>query len=287
MTSARRFVLTTIAAVAACAPASEDPGWLDLFGYSPSALHSFEILDFGFPFVPVEIAGDTLQLLFDTGNMAGLSLSSGEFHSLGLPCSDEWDLLDSGGKLVSTGCVAEGVAVSAFGGRHGSVPVLEFFDESLSGLVGPDLLPGTRFTMDYGSRLLAADSSMTPPEIPRYVSIPLVRSAHDPYLILVEGTVNGQEALIEIDTGKSRTTIDHLLAEALSLDQTENGVRVDQVGVGPRHWRVSSARVVDTSGISEGLPRRVSLGIGSDTLDDFVFTVDYAAGLFWMEDPGR
>lgn len=203
---------------------------------------------------------------------------------MGLPCSDEWDLLNSAGEVVSTGCTALGVAAVLFGRNRTSLRVLEFFHETLPGLVGPDLLPGTRFTIDYDSRVLAFDSLRTPSDVPGFVAIPLVRSERHPRLILVEGEVNGRSALFEIDTGKNRTTVDHLLVEDLSLEPVETGVVVGRVRLGPREWNVTSARVVNTAGISQGLPSRISLGIGSDVLRGFIFTVDYAAGLLWVED---
>jgi hypothetical protein len=279
------WIIAASAAIAACAPEPEGPDWLRQFGYSQSSEHRIEIGEFGYPFVRLTIAGDTLWLPFDTGNMAGLTLASEHFNNLALPCSDEWDLLDSAGEVVSTGCTAHGVRATLFDTRYDSLRVLEFFHEVLPGLVGPGHLPGTRFTIDYRSGLLAADSLSTPPTVPGFTAIPLVRSPRHPRLILAMGQVEGRETLFEIDTGKSRTTVDRSLVGELSLDSVESGVQIGHVSLGPLEWSVRSARVVDTSGTSRGLPRRISLGVGSDVLRDFVFTVDYAAGLLWVEDP--
>jgi len=261
------------------------PEWRAVFGYAPESVHRFEVRDFGYPFVPVVLRRDTLWLPFDTGNMVGLSVETNMFHSLGLPCSDQWGRLDSAGQLISSGCIAHGSEVKVFGVVHDSVSVYELSNEVLPGLVGPGMIPGDRFTMDYKARVMAADDRDTPEEIPGFAPIPLVQSSRHPRLILVRGRVQGHDVLIEIDTGKSRTTIDRKLVRTLGLEVGPNGIRVGRIDLGPRSWIVSRARIVDTSGISKVLPMPISLGIGSDILAGFVFTVDYGAGRLWVELP--
>jgi hypothetical protein len=108
------------------------------------------------------------------------------------------------------------VPASVFGVELDSVSIFEFSHERLPGLVGPDMIPGTRFTLDYGSGRLGADGGTSAPA-GGFESIPLVRSPEHPRLILIRGRVQGREVLIEVDTGKSRTTIDRELVEALGL----------------------------------------------------------------------
>ncbi len=88
-----------------------------------------------------------------------------------------------------------------FGAVHDSVSIYEFSHEILPGLVGPGMIPGSRFTMDYGGGVLAVDGGRGPEVVPGFVSLPLVRSARHPRLILVQGRVGEQNVLIEIDTG--------------------------------------------------------------------------------------
>ena len=94
--------------------------------------------------------------------------------------------------------------------------------------------------------------------------------------------MRGTDVLVEIDTGKSRTTIDQTLVEALGLRVTPQGAELGGVRLGSWEWTVPSARVVNTSAISSGLPDRIALGIGSDVLRDFVLTVDYRSGRLWL-----
>jgi len=269
----------------ACQGAPEEPEWLTRFHYAGESLHDLEIRDFGYPFVPVVLGQETLRLPFDTGNMVGLTLEAGRFKSLGLPCSERRNRRDSGGRLISSSCVANGIDATVLGVRFDSISVFEFEHESLPGLVGPGTIPGSRFTLDYRAGILAIDNLSSPDTVPGFVALPLVRAPRLPLLVLVTGRVQGHEVIVEIDTGKSRTTIDRGLVSLLALQETASGVSIGTVELGPKSWTVDAARVVDTSGISEGLAMPISLGIGSDLLADFVFTVDYTAARLWIEDP--
>lgn len=279
------WVWVVVPLLIGCAGGQEDPEWRTVFGYPEQAVTRIEIRDFGFPFVPVEIAGDTVWAAFDTGNTVGLILQSEVFDELGLPCSDRWPSYDSGGNLISSGCVAHGVETSVFGARQDSVAIYEFFNEDLPGLVGPGSLPGTRFTLDYHRELMAVGGGDEIKEVPGFVALPLIRSSRHPRLILVYGSLGERKVLIEIDTGKSRTTIDRSLVEELDLGRSSSGVTVGEVRLGPRTLSISSAKVVSTSGISGGLPMPISLGIGSDKLADFLFTVDFEWDQLWIEQP--
>ena len=267
----------------ACQAAPGTPAWQSAFGYSAESLYRFEIRDLGYPFVPVGIGDTTIWLPFDTGNMVGLTLENTHFQHLALPCSEHWDRLDSAGEPISTGCIAREMAATVFGATHAPVSVYEFAHDLLPGLVGPDMLPGSRFTMDYAHEIMAIDDGGEAAEVPGYEAVPLVRSPRYPLLILVHGRVRGRDVLVEIDTGKSRTTVDRRLVADLELEETPRGANVGEVELGSRSFNLGPARVVDTSGIGEGLPLPISLGVGSDTLAQFVFTVDYRTGVLWIQ----
>ena len=280
----KRFAGLVLLMLGGCTVDGRTDGWIGAFGYAEASLHQIEIRDFGFPHIPVGIGGDTIWLPFDTGNMVGLTLESRLFHGLDLPCSAESVRRDSGGRQVFAGCIAHDVRASVLGRVLDSTSIYEFSHERLPGLLGPGTIPGTRFTLDYSGHTLAVDSG-TSEAIPGFTSLRLVKSPAHPRLILIQGRVRGHDVLIELDTGKSRTTVDAELVESLTLERTSTGADVGLVEFGPRSATVSSARVVQTAGISEGLPLPISLGIGSDILSGFLFTVDYASGQIWIEDP--
>lgn len=280
----RRGAVALAVALGACGGQSETPWWEQL-GYAPEALQPIRIGEYGYPFVEVSLQGETVWLPYDTGNMVGVTASSELFSQLELPCSSEWDQLDSGGQVVASGCTAHGVSVEWLGHAQDSVSVFEFFHERLLGLIGPGSLPGSRFALDYATGVFAVDYGRTPVSVEGFTAFPLVVSPRHPRLILVRGHVEGREVLIEIDTGKSRTTIDRTLVGLLGLEEGPGGVALESVKLGSREWSVEAARIVDTSGISEGLPSTIALGVGSDVLSGFVFAVDYEAGRFYMADP--
>ena len=274
-----------VAASMSCGPRA-NTDWAERFGYASAAFHAFQLNEFGYPTLPTVFAGDTLWLPFDTGNMVGFTIERASFRTLGFSCDSSVTRRDSGGQVVSESCVSDPTSVVVFDREWTALPVFEFEHASLPGLVGPDLLPGTRFTLDYRTLRLAVDSLQTPPEVPGFVAMPLVRSPYRPRLILLWGAVRGRQVIVELDTGKSRTTVDRRLVEDLDLEVTEQGAVLGAIDVGPWRFDVASARVVDTSGISRGLPARIMIGVGSDLLQRFVWTVDYAAGRVYVSNPG-
>jgi len=274
--------LLVVVAAFACSRATEAPDWTELFGYAADEVHTFDIGEFGYPYVSVVLAGQTHSLAFDTGNMVGLSVSPEVFLSAGLPCDDVWERLNSAGEPVSSGCVAHRQAAGILGTAWPELSVYEWLQPPLAGLVGPDHLPGRRFTMDYERRRMAVSSGPLPAEIAGFEALPLVRSPRHRRLILVFGSVRGRDVLFEIDTGKSRGTVNRSLVDDLVLERGDRGVLVGDVQLGGRNLEIGWAREVDTGGISEGLPAPVMIGIGSDVLSDFVWTVDYESGMLWL-----
>jgi len=149
-------------------------------------------------------------------------------------------------------------------------------------LVGPGFLKDVRFTLDYESRRMAISNTPLPESIPGYRAIPLVRSARHPALILVKGSIHGREILLELDTGKSRSVIHPGLAAELKLNPSSGGFRIGDLRVGDLSFDLPDAKPVDQSAIDPALPEPIMAGIGSDLLSQFVWTVDYAAGILWV-----
>ena len=149
----------------------------------------------------------------------------------------------------------------------------EDWRRDLDGLFGPRYLLGGRFTLDYGRRRIAVSASPLPGPIDD--ALPMIDVPEHEGLIVVRGAVNGMPALLEIDTGKSRTTVDEDLAAEIGLPAVERGYRIDEVRIGRRSFSVTSAKGVSFRGLSSGLPEPIRLGVGSDILSQVVLTVDY------------
>jgi predicted aspartyl protease len=239
------------------------------------------------PFVEVTIGQSTQQWLFDTGNMVGLTLATNVLDQLNLPEIGRWESLDSDGQVIGTYRQVRAPAVRLLGQTLSDQTIFEFSDSSLVGLVGPDALPGSRFTLDYRAEVLAVTSSTIATAPPGFLVLPLTRSSRHPRLILAGGRVNSRPVLIEFDTGASRTNIDPQLVRDLALPVTANGVRIDSLAIGPLVFAVPSAKVVPKSGIDPTLTPPIQLTVGSDILAQIILTVDYAGGQLLVRDARR
>jgi hypothetical protein len=260
------------------------PDWQQSFGYSPAEIHAIEIGEFGYPYVPVNIGGDTIALAFDTGNMVGISLNTALFDRLGITEVGTVDRLSGSGEVVETSRIGQSKMVVVLGYDLGMKKIYELNHTTLTGLVGPDFLDGAHFTLDYRARQMAAAFSPLGDKIDGYHAVPLVRSVSHPTLILVRGTVEGREILIELDTGKSRTVINPELASMLKLDKGERGVRIGNFQIGKISFEIPSAKEVDQTDIETGSAERILAGVGSDVLSQIVWTVDYKSGVLWLPD---
>jgi predicted aspartyl protease len=239
------------------------------------------------PFVEVTIGNSTHRLLFDTGNTVGLTLATRLLDQLNLPETGRWDRLGSDGRVVGTYRQVRAPRVRLLGRTLAGQTIFEFGDPDLTGLVGPDALPGSRFTLDYRARALAVSSSPLEVVPPGFVALPLTRSWRHPRLILAMGRVNGRSVLIEFDTGASRTNIDPQLVRDLALPAARNGVRIDSLEIGPLRFVVPSAKVVPKSGIDPTLTLPIQIAVGSDILGRVTLTVDYAEGRLVVRDARR
>ena len=167
-------------------------------------------------------------------------------------------------------------SITAFGRALGDLPVWEVNESLVAGLIGPGLLPGSRFTLDYAGGLLAVtDAALaTPPA--EFTVLSLVRSSQHPHLILARCTIGGRSVLTEFDTGKTRTVIDPSLARALGLRSRENGVQIDSLFVGGIPFAIPSAKLMALADIDRSLPEPIELSVGSDVMSQLLITVDYA-----------
>jgi hypothetical protein len=111
------------------------------------------------PFLEVAIGDSTYWLLFDTGNMVGFTLATPLLDRLRLPEPGRWDRLDSDGRVIGSYRRVRAPVVRVLGRTLADQPIFEFSDAAIGGLVGPDALPGSRFTLDYRAGILAITSS--------------------------------------------------------------------------------------------------------------------------------
>ena len=265
------------------APA-QAPWWLDTLGYSRQQLSPIRVGSDGFPYVQVQIDSVGLWLLFDTGNMVGLTVDTRHYEQLRLLQAGSVRLRDSSGELVGEFRTGLADRVEALGQTATDVAVHEFRHSRLAGLFGPLDLPGSRFTLDYQAKVIAVASSPLPATTAGLDARRLIRSQRHPRLILVEGEVRGRTILIELDTGKSRTVVDPAWAAAIGLAvDGRDTVVIGNIQVGEALFHVTNAKPVSLGAIDPDLPAALVLSIGSDMLARLIVTVDYATGsvLLW------
>lgn len=275
-----RVRMPLIVAILVLAPvrgAPQGAAWIAQLSYRPTEVTAIRAGPARMPLVEVKISGISHWLLFDSGDMVGLSLTTSELSQHSLPVDSTWRRLASDGRVIGTFRRMRGSSVHAFGRALGDLPVFEINESIVPGLIGPDHLPGNRFTLDYRAGLLAVTDGALGTLPAEFAELPLVRSPRHPRLILAFCTVAGRPVLTEFDTGKTRTVIAPRLVEALGLRSTEDGVRLDALQIGPTPFAVSSAKVVSLAAIDQSLPAPIELSVGSDVMSQMLITVDYAA----------
>ncbi len=246
--------------------------WQKTLNYEDRDLYPVSVGKYGFPLVKVMVNSRELDLVWDTGNMAGLLLAPKVIQGLGLPVAGEQTFYTSSGEVAGT-YPSYGIGqLKAFGGTLKNERAYEYQGD-LNGLIGPRYVLSGRFTLDYKRKLIAVSGTPLPEQVKD--RLPMVISPQYPGLILVHGSVNGQGALIEIDTGKSRTAVDPALVNLLHLPKTAKGVRIDEIKLGSCEFTVRAAKELSFQGLSRQLPEPIMLGIGSDLLSKVVLTVDY------------
>ncbi len=250
--------------------------WQQDLGYSTNDIYPISIGKYGVPYVTVSVNGQKLNLVWDTGNMAGLTLNSDIAERMKLPIIGESKSFDSSGEVIGTFNVFNVSELIAFGEVWTEVPTQEFRTSDFVGLIGPRFVLNKRFTLDYRNKVIAISKTPLLRGSKADGVLPLIQSPQLQGYILVRGSVNGRKVLMEIDTGKSRTCVDPSLVVFDKLPEAENGYRLNEVKIGPYSFSVPSAKQVDFKGVSEGLPEPILLGIGSDILSQVILTVDYS-----------
>lgn len=255
---------------------SQGATWVEQLGYRQTEVTAIRAGPARMPLVEVTISGISRWLLFDTGDMVGLSLTTNELSQHPMPVDSTWQRLGSDGRVIGTLRRLRGSSVSAFGRALGDLPIFEFNESLVPGLIGPDLLPGKRFTLDYRAGLLGVTDAALGVPSAEFAVLPLVHSTRHPRLILAICSIAGRPVLTEFDTGKTRTVIDPRLVRTLGLVETEGGVRLDSLFLGPIAFAVSSAKLVSLADIDRSLPAPIELSVGSDIMSQLLITVDYA-----------
>lgn len=280
----RGFILIPIVMSITGCMTTATPGWVAELGYRSDELHPLKVGRLGFPMIQVQINDIPFDLVLDTGNMIGLSVTRRVAEKLQLPKTGAVQSLDSAGTVVGTLAVYEADSCEVFSRRWTGQRIFERPTSQTHGLVvgdgliGPEQLLGRRVTFDYRNRLLGVSDRPTPPDA-EGDRLELVPSKGLEGMIIVAGAVNGRDVLVQLDTGKSRTVVDPILVESAGLVETSRGYRIDVLRLGSCVLHIDNAKKASLKSLGQGTPEPVTVGIGSDTLSQLVWTVDYLKGV--------
>lgn len=233
-----------------------------------------------FPLIPGKINNREVKVFFDTGNFFGFQIGPGLVRTLELaPSGNERKNYDSRGtfRYAQKGYHIERFTVCRT--EFKNIEMFEMTDSAFEASVGIEPLLGGRFTVDYKNRLMGISNKPVGGKGMEMDGFPLIWNDKLKGMIVIEGTVNGIETLFQIDTGKSRTTIDEDLIGPARLKKNNTlflqGYQVDLITLGKKGFFVECAKVANFKAISEGYPGPILMGIGADILSQIVLTVDY------------
>jgi hypothetical protein len=135
--------------------------------------------------------------------------------------------------------------------------------------------------------LAAAIAFSVSPQPPKSAEIPL-RSARAFGLMLVEARINGQPAVLILDTGSNHTIVSsklvdvampalkNLVTSKKGSGYSGNGVfTTATVSVGPVLWRDHQIVAMDTNELSKSMGESVDGLLGTDFLDEFAAVIDF------------
>jgi len=234
-----------------------------------------------FPLVPGKINTKDVNIFFDTGNFFGLQIGPGLARTLKLkPSGNERKNYASDGtyRYSQKGYCVE--SLSVFRTAFKNIEMFEMTDDTFEASVGVQDLGEERFTLDYKNHLMGMSRRPFDEEGIDINEFPLIGNETLRGMIVIEGQVNGIETLFQIDTGKSRTTIDEGLIVRAGLREShslfQQGYKVDLITLGKKSFSVECAKVANFKAISQGYPKPILVGIGADILSRIVLTVDYA-----------
>jgi hypothetical protein len=260
--------------------------WADTYGYDADHLIRFRVGKGGMPLIPAIVAGRQTEFAFDTGNLVGPKISAGLARDLGLPVIGTWRSLDSSGEYRATYSMFGAESLLVLGSSMTDVSLAEMGDEDYKGSIGTVPLFDRRFTLSFRGNLLGIGDSPLPQTLGG-ARLPLIWNDRQAGMIVVRGSVGGIETMIQIDSGKSRTTIDRRLVDMLHLVRSDTlflqGYRVEGIRIGDTGFDVPCAKVADFRGISQGYPLPILVGLGYDFLSNVTLTVDYRTRVVVVE----
>lgn len=249
--------------------------WQEKYNYKPEQVYSMDVDENGLPQVKVKINDTNLNMILDTGNMNGMSIELEKSRQLRLTRVDNWNGEDYKGGTTGKYSVFHVAKINSFNKTWKNQRIYESKLDGYNGSIGPLYIDKERFTLDYKNKFIGLGYSQGRVDDKNASVLPMVKNLKYTKMIVVKGKVNGHEVLMQIDTGRPRTSIDSRLANKLKLIKTKEGYVIDSIMLGNYEFTVPNAQEMDLKALDKDFQEPVLLSVGSDIISRVVLTVDY------------
>ncbi|MHB8128732.1 MAG: hypothetical protein ACYDEX_07030 [Mobilitalea sp.] len=255
-----------------------DSNWIQDLNYEENQIHD---VSFGLfnpcPYIPVKIGDKEVEVLFDTGNGAGI------FITTALEGKVEYEIVGKTIELNGDGTYrGEGKSVllesiNVFGEEYTNI-IASFTDWRMygffknNGAIGLEYFKNKVLTLDYRNKKLAVSSEAldySKLQKDKYTIIPLISCnlSNEKHLLFFEGEVNGEKSTIYLDTGSNRSFINVEDAKVVEVE----------VKLGDRKYKFNSNHLKQEEiSFEDEFEYPIRLAINSDLLktNHFVITID-------------
>ncbi len=252
--------------------------WIRDLNYQESQIHDISIgLLNPCPSIPVKIDDNEVELLFDTGNGAGIFITTALEGKIDYEIAGKTTELNADGTYRGEGKSILLKSVNVFGEEYSNA-IASLIDWKMHGFfknnggIGLGYFKNKVVTLDYKNKKIAVSSKAldyNKLQKDKYWVIPLISSdlSNEKELLFFEGEVNGEKSTIYLDTGSTRSFI--------NLEDTKDA----ELGVklGNKTYKFNRNKLkYDEIGFKDKFKYPLRFAINSDLLksNHFVIIID-------------
>ena len=199
---------------------SADTSWQDELGYNENEIYHLKQDRVGCPQIPVQLGGDTYYFDFDTGCNSEIVLTNALEGKFNYTVTDQVEQLNRDGSHRGWSYGINIGELEFFGGIYKNIDCVMIdwkmsSSDEFNGLIGTEMFKNRVVTLDYRAQIMgvgekAPDYSELPKE--KYAVVPILRTGTEGQenLVFFECELNGEKAVVYIDTGKNVSYIHSL-----------------------------------------------------------------------------
>lgn len=255
---------------------------LEKYGENEKHYLSFDNI-FSIPEVMVYFDEKAYPFQFDFGNNGNISITTNICDSINYDITDTTFTYTPDGRIrgrVFSVIIPEFKSLNqSFVGETGTLSDWAIYStHPFNGLIGLKYLDSKCFTLSYSQKVLAISSNSIIPGLKKGKGdlIQMEYYKMHPYGVHFKGRVNGHDAIIYFDTGKSHSALNQNLFPSDKIVSDKSGAFYNgtvDIEIGDRSFSIYYPRVKNTNrNIESNLP--VGIEIGSDLLKYFLLTID-------------